>query len=228
MTGRIRRGSWSQLSARHAPMLFRDIETGIAYDLRKPVTDGREWVSQAIVDDLRKELGFNPPERRYIGQEYDEGPVWMPPLGGSQPMKVRRADGTVVELTPETAGLFPELKDAMKLMSNQQGITAKPPADGLAYSIVNMQAHFGVALSLSRSPMPALMDKAAGLQLFVAGGIYDDLDRLRGWRGDCAPRPARRRRKGPHQMLCRRTHMMMRKSASLRSFLPMCGPSSAT
>lgn len=165
----------NQLSTQHAPMLFRDIDTIIAYDIRKPVTNGREWVSQAIVDDLRKSLGFNPPERKYIGQEYDETPVWMPPLGGSQPMKIRRADGTVVELTPETAELFPELKDAMSLMGNQPGISAKPPADGLAYSIVNMQAHFGVALSLSRSPMPALMDAAPGMQLFVVGGMYDDL-----------------------------------------------------
>ena len=44
-------------------------------------------------------------------------------------------------------------------MTNLNGVGLKPTGDGLAYSIVNMQAHFGVALSLSHSPMPALMDR---------------------------------------------------------------------
>jgi hypothetical protein len=155
-------------------MLFARIDSTIAYDTRKPASDNREWISQAIVDDLRKDLRLDPPDRKYVGQEYDGRPVWLPALGGSQPMKVRRADGTVVELSPETAELFPELKDAIGLMTNQPGI-AKAPADGLASSIVNMQAHFGVSLSISDSPMPELMETAPKLQLFVAGGMYDDL-----------------------------------------------------
>jgi hypothetical protein len=164
----------SGLAARHAPMLFAGIDSTIAYDTRKPTSDNREWISQAIVDDLRKDLGLDPQDRKYVGQEFDTRPVWLPALGGSQPMKIKRADGTVVELSAETAELFPELKDAVGLMTNQPGI-ARAPADGLASSIVNMQAHFGVSLSISDSPMPELMEAAPKLQLFVAGGMYDDL-----------------------------------------------------
>ncbi|MFT3725599.1 MAG: hypothetical protein QM773_18675 [Hyphomonadaceae bacterium] len=163
------------LASQHAPMLFAHIDSTIAYDTRKPTSDNREWISQAIVDDLRKDLGLDPKDRKYVGQEFDQRPVWLPAFSGSQPMKVSRADGTVVELSPETAELlFPELKDAAGLMTNQPGI-AKAPADGLAASIVNMQAHFGVSLSISDSPMPELMEAAPKLQLFVIGGMYDDL-----------------------------------------------------
>ena len=98
------------VSTRHAPTWFSDIESTIAYDTRQPVTDGREWVSQAIVDDLRKELGFNPPARKYYGQEYDPGAMWLPTLGGSQPMKIHRADGTVVDSRQRPPTSFPSCR----------------------------------------------------------------------------------------------------------------------
>ena len=49
------------------------------------------------------------------------------------------------------------------------------PDDGLAASILNFDVHFPAALSLRDSPMPELMKAAPEMELFIAGGMYDDL-----------------------------------------------------
>ena len=164
------------LSRKHAPLLFSDIYNPNAYDLRHWDSDGREWISQAIIDDLRHGLGVNPGERIYVGQEYDGRSAAGLMLGSPQPMKVKRADGTIVYLTPETAHLFPELQGAMSALTGRPAPTPAPrPADGLAVSLVNFSVHFGASLSITDSPMPELMVAAPGMELFVIGGMYDDL-----------------------------------------------------
>lgn len=169
--------SLTELSQRHATMIFSDVWNPISYDLRNWKSDNREWISQAIVDDLRQSLGFNPPGRVYIGQEYNHA---ASPLAASlqeRAMKVHRADGTIVELSRETLSQFPELYGALSHINallNRQMPKARPD-DGLAETILNFDVHFNAALSLRDSPMPELMTAAPGLKLFIAGGIYDDL-----------------------------------------------------
>ena len=169
--------SLTELSQRHATLIFNDIWNPISYDMRNWKSDNREWISQAIVDDLRQGLDFNPQGRVYIGQEYNHA---ASPLAASlqkQPMKVHRADGTTVELSRETLGQFPELYGALSRLSAmlQRQIPKARPDDGLAEGIVNFDVHFNAALSLRNSPMPELMTAAPGLKLFIAGGMYDDL-----------------------------------------------------
>lgn len=168
--------SLAELSERHAPMVFGDVWNPISYDLRNWKSDGREWVSQAIVDDIRINLGFNPPDRIYIGQEYNHA---ASQVGASlrQPMLVHRADGTIVELSRETLSQFPELYGALSRLNNLIGrpVPTARPSDGLAETIMNFNVHFNAALWLRDSPMPELMTAAPSLKLFIAGGMYDDL-----------------------------------------------------
>ncbi len=166
--------SLSNLSRQHATLLFPDIRNPNSYDLRAWNDDGRGWISRAIVDDLRKTLGFNP-DRIYVGQEFDDRGYTRLPFIPRQSMKITRADGSIVELTPETAHLFPELQDTMSSLTFRPGAAPERPDDGLALSIVNFAAHFGASLSISDSPMPELVAAAPEMEIFVAGGMYDDL-----------------------------------------------------
>ncbi|MDP3494400.1 MAG: hypothetical protein Q8R82_14915 [Hyphomonadaceae bacterium] len=168
--------SLSELSQRHATMIFADVWNPISYDLRNWKSDNREWISQAIVDDIRDNLQFNPSGRVYVGQEYDHAASRLA-ASLQQPMKIHRADGTSVELSRETLSKFPELYGAFSRLNALLGRQppAARPADGLAETIVNFNAHFNAALSLRDSPMPELMTAAPDLKLFIAGGMYDDL-----------------------------------------------------
>lgn len=56
-----------------------------------------------------------------------------------------------------------------------QSMPLARPDDGLAASIVNFDVHFPAALWLRDSPMPELMAAAPKMNLFIAGGMYDDL-----------------------------------------------------
>lgn len=102
-TGRL----LADLSQRHATLVFTDIWNPIAYDMRNWKSDGREWISQVIIDDLRKSLAFDPPSRVYIGQEYDHETSQLSVALAQQPMKVQRADGTIAELSRKTLSQFP-------------------------------------------------------------------------------------------------------------------------
>lgn len=166
--------SLANLSRQHATLLFQDIRNPISYDMRAWDDDGRGWISRAIIDDLRKTLGFNP-DRVYVGQEFDNRSYTQLPFVPRQPMKVTRADGSIVELTPETAHLFPELQEAMSSLPLRPGVGPAQAEDGLALSLVNFAAHFGASLSISDSPMPELMAAAPEMEIFIAGGMYDDL-----------------------------------------------------
>ena len=167
----------ADLSQRHATLVFTDIWNPIAYDMRNWKSDGREWISQIIVDDLRNSLGFDPPSRVYIGQEYDHETSQLSSALTQQSMKVQRADGTIAELSRKTLSQFPELYGALARLNALTGLPAPAarPDDGLAASIVNFDVHFPAALWLRDSPMPELMKAAPEMNLFIAGGMYDDL-----------------------------------------------------
>ena len=167
----------ADLSQRHATLVFTDIWNPIAYDMRNWKSDGREWISQVIVDDLRKSLGFDPPSRVYIGQEYDHETSQLSVALSQNPMKVQRADGTIAELSRKTLSQFPELYGALARLNAMTGkpTPAARPDDGLASSILNFDVHFPAALSLRDSPMPEMMKAAPEMELFIAGGMYDDL-----------------------------------------------------
>lgn len=172
-TGRL----LADLSQRHATLVFTDIWNPIAYDMRNWKSDGREWISQVIIDDLRKSLAFDPPSRVYIGQEYDHETSQLSVALAQQPMKVQRADGTIAELSRKTLSQFPELYGALARLNAMTGqsMPLARPDDGLAASIVNFDVHFPAALWLRDSPMPELMAAAPKMNLFIAGGMYDDL-----------------------------------------------------
>lgn len=167
----------ADLSQRHATLVFTDIWNPIAYDMRNWKSDGREWISQVIIDDLRKGLAFDPPSRVYIGQEYDHETSQLSAALAQQPMKVQRADGTIAELSRKTLNKFPELYGALARLRAMLGAPTPParPDDGLAASIVNFDVHFPATLWLRDSPMPELMAAAPKMKLFIAGGMYDDL-----------------------------------------------------
>ena len=144
--------AFNTLARRGPTALFSDISSHDSYDIRHPpdLTE-RAWISPAVVEDIREDLGLNL-KRDYVGLEHDTR------SRVTGPFAVLKSDGSV-----EHVAAPPRRGD--------------PPVDRLAKSTVGpLAARWTVPWrSLGETPAPHLLENAANMRVFVAGGIFDGL-----------------------------------------------------
>jgi pimeloyl-ACP methyl ester carboxylesterase len=119
-----------------------------AYDARIR-SDGSDWISSEIVHDIRASLGFSI-ERTYRGQEFD-----------------REANGVVYRVGS------PQNPDSG--LGDLRMLLVPVPADGMATSIDNSPARFRTGSPVVPPPLPPLMAAMPGMQVFIIGGVFDDI-----------------------------------------------------
>ncbi len=144
--------AFNTLARRGPTALFSDVSSHDRYDIRHPPgLSERVWISRAVVEDIRNDLGLSL-KRDYVGLEHDTR------IGVAGRFAVLKPDGTVEYIpAPPRPG--------------------DPPADSLAKSTVGTLTERWTVprRSLGETPVPHLLENAANMRVFIAGGIFDDI-----------------------------------------------------